>query len=339
MVQKCKNFFLFLCVNALVLGWGVAEALAFAVPITGGNTIPGIVGGGGGAAGGGAAAGGGGTTLGNVIDNLRANTADSTINLFEVGAYLMGLLLGATAIVKLKAHVESPSQTPLSDSMKRFAAGGAFFALPYVVSVVRQTIEGNGGNYSNTGFNGTSSGAGLDAMIVNLMVDVFLPLQWIFGAFGWVAGIALVMIGISRLLKSEQEGPRGPAGIGTIMTFVAAGCLFSLSSLIGFFTATLFPSDVLQTNGVLQYATGLGDSVDHVHAVISALIAFAIIIGWVSLIRGFFILRGVSEGNSQASMMGAMTHLIGGVLAINLGSVINAVQSTLGITQYGIQFN
>jgi hypothetical protein len=38
-------------------------------------------------------------------------------------------------------------------------------------------------------------------------------------------------------------------------------------------------------------------------------------------------------------MMAAITHLIGGVLAINLGSVIMAVQDTLGITQYGIRFS
>ncbi len=282
-----------------------------------------------------------GTTLGSVIQNIEFDASMSLPGVMSGLSYLMGLILGFIAILKLKAHVENPNQVPLSDSMKRFVAGGAFFALPFIMDVVRNMIEGNGTqvDYSSSGFNGQGSGVGLDAMIIAMMKDIFIPLQWIFGAFGYIAGIGLVMIGISRLLKSEQDGPRGPATIGTFMTFVVAGCLFSINSIIGYFSTTMFGDDVLNNNGVLQYTAGLGAAANHVHAVISAIVAFSIVIGWISLIRGFFIVRGVSEGNQQASMMAAITHLIGGVLAINLGSVIMAVQNTLGITQYGIVFN
>jgi hypothetical protein len=108
--------------------------------------------------------------------------------------------------------------------------------------------------------------------------------------------------------------------------------------MVAFINNTIFKSDLITTNGMLQYTDGLGGASEHVHAVISAIIAFSIILGWISLARGLFIVRGVAEGNSQASMMAGITHLIGGVLAINLGSVINAVQETLGIEQYGIIF-
>ena len=37
-------------------------------------------------------------------------------------------------------------------------------------------------------------------------------------------------------------------------------------------------------------------------------------------------------------MMSAITHLVGGALAVNLGPLLNAVQTTLGITDYGITF-
>jgi hypothetical protein len=171
------------------------------------------------------------------------------------------------------------------------------------------------------------------------MSNILEPTIWAVGWLGWIAGLIFVFIGISRLMKSEQDGPRGPSGIGTIMTFVVAGCLFSLNSIITYITTTIFGSDKIMTNGVLQYTAGLGGSSEHVHAVISAIIGFSILIGWISLVRGLFILRGVSEGNSQASMMAAVTHLIGGVLAINLGGVITAVQATLGITSYGIDFS
>src|SRR5690606_38303770 len=127
-------------------------------------------------------------------------------------------------------------------------------------------------------------------------------------------------------------------GIGTIMTFIVAGCLFSLSSMIAYLCATLFGTSTIQTDGVLQYSAGLNGAETHVHAVIGSIIAFSMLLGWISIIRGIFILRGVSEGSQQASMMAALTHLIGGAMAINLGPVIMAVQNTIGITEYGIKF-
>lgn len=278
-------------------------------------------------------------TVGGVMESVRENTS-LLPGLFSGFSYLAGLVFGFLAILKTKDHVENPNQTPIWDPMKRTLAAGAFFALPTVVRVVVATVGGaDGDGYAAGGFNGESSGAGLDAMIVNLMKNIFVPSQWLFGWFGYLAGIVLVLVGISRLLKSEQDGPRGPTGIGTIMTFIVAGCLFSLNAMIAFFSETLFGTATMANNGVLKYASGLGGSAAHAHAVISAIVAFSIVIGWISLIRGFFILRGVSEGNSQASMMAAITHLIGGVLAINLGAIINAVQKTLGITDYGITFS
>lgn len=276
-------------------------------------------------------------TLGGMICDL----IDGTVSLPGIVAglaYMAGLICGFLGVLKLKQHVEAPSQTEIWDPIKRFVAGGAFFSLPYVAGVLRKTIEGDGAVATGTGFSGSVSDGGLDAMIVNLMSNMLAPTIAVVGWLGFVAGIIFVFIGISRLMQTEQQGARGPTGIGTIGTFVIAGCLFSLNSIIAFINNTLFDSSVLTTNGTLQYSAGLEGASGHVHAVISAIIAFSIILGWISVARGLFIVRDVGEGNSQASMMAAITHLIGGVLAINLGSVINAVQKTLGIETYGILF-
>jgi hypothetical protein len=62
------------------------------------------------------------------------------------------------------------------------------------------------------------------------------------------------------------------------------------------------------------------------------------VLGWISFIRGWFIIRDVAEGSQQASLMAGLTHLFGGALAINLGPVLNAAQTTLGLTAYGVNF-
>lgn len=279
-------------------------------------------------------------TLGGVI----CNTIESSKDLPDVLAalsYLAGLILGIIGIFKLKDHVESPGQTPIWEPIKRFIAGGSFLALPFVIRAVVTTLTNEGGTaYSNTQFQGKSSGSGLDAMMVKLIGDIWEPMLAIILVFGYLAGIILVMIGISRFLKSEQDGPRGPTGIGTIMTFLVAGAMFSLHKMVGSLSSSLFDTSVVTTKGKLVYQAGMtGDEVLHAEAVIAAAVAFVALLGWISIVRGFFIVRGVAEGNSQASIMAGMTHLLGGALAVNLGPLMKAVQTTLGITGYGIEFS
>jgi len=101
----------------------------------------------------------------------------------------------------------------------------------------------------------------------------------------------------------------------------------------------MFTDPVITTTPALQYTAGTSATEqDHVHAVISAIIAFMAILGWISFIRGWFILRDVAEGNQQASLMSGITHLFGGALAVNLGPLLNHVQATLGLSAYGVNF-
>ncbi|MFA5593049.1 MAG: hypothetical protein WC989_07030 [Micavibrio sp.] len=277
-------------------------------------------------------------TLGGMICNA-INSTSTLPGLITGFSYMAGLVFGFMGIMKLKQHVENPGNVEIWDPIKRFVAGGGFFALPFVADVVRKTVEGGNATFtSGTGFSGKSTGVGLDALIVNLMKDIMEPTIWLIGWGGWIVGLIFVFIGISRLMQTEQQGPRGPTGIGTITTFLIAGALFSLNSIISYLNTSIFGNSVIKTKGVLAYTDGLGGAEAHVHAVISAIIAFSFVLGWISVVRGLFIIRGVSEGNSQASMMAAVTHLVGGALAINLGGVIMAVQNTLGITKYGITF-
>lgn len=59
-------------------------------------------------------------------------------------AYISGLTLGILGIMKIKDHVENPSNTPLKDGAIRLAAGGALFAVP-IVTEAAQNLIGIGG--------------------------------------------------------------------------------------------------------------------------------------------------------------------------------------------------
>lgn len=313
---------------ALGLGplWGVLMTWAFGAGSCGQATMP------------------SGTGVGQMICNVIISS-QTLPGLIAALSYLIGLVCAVSALFKLKDHVLNPNQTPLSDSMKRFVAGGAFFALPIVTSAAKNLIGGTGtntlDNFAYTVIDGTgvSGGYGLDTMLVALVSDILQPTMLLFAGFSYLAGLIFIVVGISRLLKTAQEGPRGPSGVGTIMTFVTAGVLFSLDGVMGAFTTSLGGDEIVETYGVLDQSTGDLNVDEHINTIIASVVGFMMIIGWISFLRGFFIIREVSEGGHQASLMAGVTHIFGGALAVNLGPVMNAVQSTFGLTGYGLTFN
>jgi hypothetical protein len=255
----------------------------------------------------------------------------------------MGVYFAMVALFKLKDHVLNPDRAPLSDAIKRFVAGGLLFSLPSVTTALKETIVGSKNmispyDYYGMGFQ-VKSGGGLDTSFAYFIADIWQPLSIAISAFGYIAGLVLTVVAISRLIKTAQEGAKGPAGLGTIMTFLTAGALFSLDSLMGAFSTSLFGTNVIRTYPTLSAQMTSGDlNVDlRIEGVLTSIIAFVALVGWISFVRGFFIMRDVAEGNQQASLMAASTHLIAGAIAVNLGPFLMAVQSTFGIQ--GLMFN
>ena len=309
------------------------------------------------------------SSFGQSLCNILLHTGAFPAFLTAVG-YVIGLVMGVWGILKIRDHVLNPQQTSLWEGVSRLLAGGFFFALPIVVEVARATIApGNlagAASLPTTGFNdgggflagliasimgggacpaappGGGGGLGLDGVLVCFMNDIFGPLHVVLNFFAFCAGMVLLMIGVSRLIKSAQDGARGPGGIGTIMTFVAGGALISYNEMVRAFSTTLFGAPVTRTFAQMQYSIcgGAGGCAEEAaaHATISAVLQFVIIVGLISFVRGIFIVRSVAEGNQQASIMAGMTHIVGGAVAVNLGPLLNAVQTTLGLGNFGIAF-
>lgn len=81
----------------------------------------------------------------NVTDNIL-NASASIPGLVSTVAYIAGLGLGVLGVLKIKDHVENPSQTPLKDGAIRLGAGGALLALPFLYTVIQNNLSnGNTG--------------------------------------------------------------------------------------------------------------------------------------------------------------------------------------------------
>ena len=72
-------------------------------------------------------------------------------------SYLLGILLGVLGILKIKDHVENPSNTPLQQGAIRLVAGGGLFALPIVYEAMTDTI-GTGGTAQQASLDAVGSG-------------------------------------------------------------------------------------------------------------------------------------------------------------------------------------
>ena len=81
------------------------------------------------------------TASGNLVTSMS-----SIPGLVSSSSYLIGLMLAALGIMKVKDHVENPTSTPLKEGAIRLAAGGAMLALPFITS----TMIGSVGAGSNS---------------------------------------------------------------------------------------------------------------------------------------------------------------------------------------------
>ncbi|MBL8641356.1 MAG: hypothetical protein JNL76_04490 [Alphaproteobacteria bacterium] len=59
-------------------------------------------------------------------------------------AYIMGTLFAVLGILKIKDHVENPSNEPLKNGAIRLAVGGGLFVIPLITEAMQNLIGTNG---------------------------------------------------------------------------------------------------------------------------------------------------------------------------------------------------
>lgn len=99
----------------------------------------------------------GATNFSTLTDNVT-NSISGVPGLLAGVSYMIGILLGVLGILKIKDHVENPTQTKLQDGAIRLVAGGGLFALPIVFEAMQGSI---------------GDGAGIDAIEIDSVGNAF----------------------------------------------------------------------------------------------------------------------------------------------------------------------
>ncbi|HNQ92701.1 MAG TPA: hypothetical protein PKI93_07210 [Alphaproteobacteria bacterium] len=89
-----------------------------------------------------AAAAGPTNTFNDIADNIIGGISNLP-GLLSAVSYMMGMLFAVLGILKIKDHVENPTQTQLKDGAIRLAVGGGLFMIP-IITESMQTLLGTG---------------------------------------------------------------------------------------------------------------------------------------------------------------------------------------------------
>ncbi len=76
----------------------------------------------------------------STISKIITNSIQDLPGLLAALSYMFGVLLAVLGIMKIKDHVENPTQTPLKDGAIRLLAGGALFAIPIISEAMFTTV-------------------------------------------------------------------------------------------------------------------------------------------------------------------------------------------------------
>lgn len=262
------------------------------------------------------------------------------VDVATIVAYIVGVYFVMRGIQMLRLHVDNPGQHQIADALKRLGAGGALFSLPFILHVVRHTfgMQKTGAGITNTGWSTSSTSGGLDGMMLNFVADIVNPALYAIEIFCFVAGVIMVLFAIQRMVKSAQDGPRGPLGAGTIAMFVIAGLLISFPQLMEALNISITGNSSALTKVSFMSTSASTELDESAKNVISGVLAFMAVVGFLSVVRGLFLLKTLTEGG-QATLMQVVVHLVAGALCVNLGALINAIQKTLGIDNFLLTFS
>ncbi len=81
-------------------------------------------------------------TFNDIANNIVSGIQDLPGFLSAI-SYMMGMLFSVLGILKIKDHVENPTQTALKDGAIRLAVGGGLFMIP-IITESMQTLIGTG---------------------------------------------------------------------------------------------------------------------------------------------------------------------------------------------------
>lgn len=261
-------------------------------------------------------------TIGQAADHVvDAKAFDRMWDLISGISYLAGCFFGVKAALQLKEHNDSPGQTKLSKPVMTLVVSGLLMSFPQFVNMVQATFAMTQGGAVFDQSSGGSNGS----------AQTFVALASSIPGMMRIASYVAITVGAFFLLRALFMLPQVEQGrepMGKVIWMVIAGVgLWSLMPMINMSMATLGMNAPQAANILTQKYSAAGGG--GFEGTIAAVLAFVQFLGLIAFIRGMMILKALGE-NKDGAMGRALTHILGGSAAMNIGWTIKLLAMSIG---------
>lgn len=282
-------------------------------------------------------------TLGDVIVSA-CNNLMPFADLFTWIAYTAGAFFGISATLMLAKHYENPNHAPMSQIIARYTGGSLLLVMPSVAGTLEDTLftTDSGGGLLTCIVPVTTKGGASDPTVwlTNFVTNVHGPMIVLITAVAMVMGALMILRGLLKAAKYGTD-PKATSITVILSNLIVGAVLLDASQCLDTILGSLFGVGFTQANvsatstlssvagwAVMKEIDPTGEGT-FTQGVQSALTFFQIV-GFISFVRGWKIVKDSAEGSGQASMSQGLTHIIGGVMAINIFYVLEVIDATLG---------
>jgi hypothetical protein len=272
-------------------------------------------------------------TFGDVFCNLQFNMSFLP-DLFGAIAYISGVLFFGQGLYGIVNHTHDPNSKPWHHAFLKIFGGAALLAAPEVAQVIVQTLfytpSGGGINSCNVTVP-RAGGTGLDVMMSNFVMNIKDPMTSALSALAIVMGVFMVVRGLMKASKHGMD-PRTHSVAHILANLIIGAILLVVGQSLDMMMSTVFggpgvtPSSVVGGWAFVQQLNAGQQFVD----TIRYSLMFMQVVGFIAFIRGWLILKHHAEGSGQATMGQGLTHIVGGVMAVNIFNFLEVVDSSFG---------
>lgn len=283
-------------------------------------------------------------TMGNLVCNIAnqmydpSSPAASIANFFNGCAYIVGAVLIAGGIYKLRDYSSDPSRSHLTPALAALVGGSMLMSLPFSIGWAVNTVyggAGGGGGFTAcapgavTTYSSSTSDPGV--IVTNVLTNIKQPLWYVLNVAAYTIGVFFIFRG---LLKASKYGtdPRTASVPAIVSNLVFGAALFSVGQSEGMVLTSLFgASSVTDSSHVDSWDAVSNMGSTSFTAVVKSVLNFFQVVGMIAFIRGWMVLKAVAEGGGQATIAQGMTHILGGAMAINIFYVLEIFDATMGM--------
>jgi intracellular multiplication protein IcmC len=195
----------------------------------------------------------------------------------------------------------------------------------------------------------TNNAYALDMMVaLRNLRELVIPLTQMMLAFSFAAGVYMIWRAITMLKKfgmmnsmqsqpGEFTGPIAYLVVGSILIWIPTTSDLLTSTIFGSSAPELFGQNTFDYSALgsgSQLLTYVSTSSLQAlwSSIADTLVLYIQFIGFIAFIRGWMIISKASQSGAQPGSMGkGVTHIIGGIIAINFVQFIYLIQATLGM--------